>query len=61
VAGVRLELAHEDAHSRLRDEQLLGGAREALVLRREKEGLELPRGDIHGERESTHDLVELES
>jgi hypothetical protein len=45
----------------LRDEQLLGGAREALMLRREKESLELPRGDIHGERESTHDLVELES
>jgi hypothetical protein len=31
----------------LRDEQLLGGAGEALVARREKEGLELARGDIH--------------
>jgi len=45
----------------LRDEQLLGGARETLMLRGEEESLELPRGDIHGERESTHDLVELES
>src|SRR5207302_7579618 len=42
-AELRLELAHQNAHSRLRDEQLLGGAREALMLRGEKESFELDR------------------
>jgi hypothetical protein len=46
-AELLLELAHQHAHSRLRDEELVRRAREALIARREQEGLELSRGDIH--------------
>jgi len=49
-AELRFELAHQHAHSGLGDEELFGRAREALVPRREHEGLQLARGDIHGQR-----------
>jgi len=49
-AELRFELAHQHAHSGLGDEELFGRAREALVPRRQHEGLQLARGDIHGQR-----------
>jgi len=56
-AELRLELAHQHAHSRLRDEELFRRAREALVPRREHEGLQLARGDIHA---NADDVLVLE-
>ena len=44
-----LELAHQHAHSRLRDEQLLRGAGKTLMARSQHERLQLPRADIHGD------------
>ena len=41
------ELADQHRHARLRDEQLLRCAREALVAGREYERLELSRAEIH--------------
>jgi len=43
------ELAHQHAHSRLRDEQLLRGAGKTLMARSQHERLQLPRADIHGD------------
>jgi hypothetical protein len=45
-AGVLLQLAHLRGHGRLRQVQLLGGAREAAVAGHRLEHLQLPQGRV---------------
>ena len=49
-AELVLQLAHQHAHSGLRNEQPLRGAREALVAGRQQKRLQLAGGDIHGQK-----------